>query len=373
MELRKIYKQILSSLFIIIGLGLVTTHSVAQIALADVPVNITPKEFYVASVVDERTDKGPLAQLIIMNAPNKTITQSTDLQGGALAAINSYLRKNLARNKSLRAVLIGLKELKLTENALPNGGVEGHIKLRLSFGLQKDYGVLPLTSSQFALHYIRAVNTPSQAEGYMRSIIKSGLTYFNRWMNENSPSDWRLAKKVQITFSDYTEKIEGDTIYYSDNRKLAWSDFQARDMHSEKYQALVMPGIAYVQDSKINNGIIYVQILMKAYLPKSACWARLTGRDDYALNHEQRHFDITKIIAEQFKQKVAAQALTPDTYEAFLNMQYLDSLRDLHAMQKAYDKETSHGLNQLAQSAWNDKIDKALHADYLITSNRNQK
>ncbi|MDB5009909.1 MAG: hypothetical protein JWQ06_698, partial [Mucilaginibacter sp.] len=80
----------------------------------------------------------------------------------------------------------------------------------------------------------------------------------------------------------------------------------------------------------------------------------------YALNHEQRHFDIVKIITEQFKQKVLAEKLTPDTFEAFINMQYLDSYRDMDAMQKAYDKETSHGINRFVQTEWNDRIDKEL-------------
>ena len=67
-----------------------------------------------------------------------------------------------------------------------------------------------------------------------------------------------------------------------------------------------------------------------------------------------------KIISEQFKQKILAKPLTPDTYEAIINIQYLDSYRDMTAMQKAYDKETAHGMNRIAQEAWNQRIDKEL-------------
>jgi hypothetical protein len=55
-----------------------------------------------------------------------------------------------------------------------------------------------------------------------------------------------------------------------------------------------------------------------------------------------------------------AKKLTPDNYEALLNMQYLDSYRDMNVMQKAYDDETNHGINQSAQDTWNAKIDKEL-------------
>src|SRR5690606_37697103 len=132
---------------------------------------------------------------------------------------------------------------------------------------------------------------------------------------------------------------EGDTIYYSSKRKLRWDDFQSRNISSNKYQALVMPGIGYNQNAKIVNGVVQVHNSVKAYLPNIAALSRPTGKDTYTLNHEQRHFDIVKIISEQFKEKVRNADLQPDTYYAFLNMQYLDSFRDMNTMQKAYDKE----------------------------------
>jgi hypothetical protein len=103
-----------------------------------------------------------------------------------------------------------------------------------------------------------------------------------------------------------------------------------------------------------------VKITLKAFLPKSASWANYNGRDDYTLNHEQRHFDITKIISQDFKRRLQVQKLTPDNYEAIINMQYLDSLRDFDAMQKQYDGETAHGTNFAAHSAWNSRIDSEL-------------
>jgi hypothetical protein len=47
-------------------------------------------------------------------------------------------------------------------------------------------------------------------------------------------------------------------------------------------------------------------------------------------------------------------------------MQYLDSYRDMYAMQKAYDKETRNGRNEYAQSKWNNDIDKGLKTGSLL-------
>ena len=331
-----------------------------QIVLENVSMGLKPTEFYISRVYDDRTNKEPVAKLLVSNQANKLVTTRLDLQGGPAVAFSGYLNRNLPKNERLRAVTLGIKNLTVNETVLANGNIDGQVKLVASFGLPKPHGIESLVTTQYAIHYVRSPKNAPQIEGYLRSILKSSLVYFNNWINTQAPTDLRLARNVRFTFSDFSEKTEGDTIYYSPKRKLRWDDFQSRNMSSGKYQALVMPGLGYDQDAKIVNGTVQVHISVKAYLPKSAAWSRPTGRDSYTLNHEQRHFDIVKIIAEQFKEKVRNAGLQPDNYDAFLNMQYLDSFRDMHAMQKAYDNETSHGLNRSAQAAWDDKIDKML-------------
>lgn len=362
MKLRELnIHTVYKSIFIFFaGILLIPAKGSGQIILDNLPVGFKPDEFYISAVHDERGTKGPIARLLVGNQTNKMIARQVDLQNGPVTAISRYLHKNLQKDQSLTAVVMGIKELNIKETALSDGNVSGKVVLKASFGLPKDYGVEALVTTQYNINYVRSPGLSPQLEGYVRSILKSSLLYFNNWMNANVKSDPRLAKSVRFTFSDYTEKNEGDTIYYSPKRKLRWDDFQSRNISSSKYQALVMPGIGYNQEAKIVNGVVHVHISVKTYLPKSAAWSRATGRDAYTLNHEQRHFDIVKIISEQFKEKVRHAELKPDTYDAFLNMQYLDSFRDMHSMQKAYDKETSHGLNRIAQASWDEKIDTLL-------------
>lgn len=338
----------------------ITFNATAQLTLRDETISLKPAGFYIAGVQDKRADQGKPAEIIIKNAANKPQAQSVGLQGGTATAIKRYLDKNLSKQTSARAVIIGIEQLKIIEKAVGTSSVDGQINLKLSFGLEKDWGIEPLISYPGTLRYRRSLATPDFTERYLRQLINGGLTYFNNWMTLGMNTDRRLVKSVKISFKDYTEKTEGDTIYYHPKRPLTWADFQSKIRISDKYQASVMPSFGYTQDADIEDGILRVTIAVKAYVPKSACWANPTNRNDYYLNHEQRHFDITKIIAEQFKQKMLAKKLTPDNYEASLNMQYLDSYRDMNVMQKAYDDETSHSLNRAAQDAWNAKIDKAL-------------
>jgi hypothetical protein len=340
------------------------------IVLKDEPFTIKPAGFYIADVTDERQIKTGLAQLVVRAAGNKTTTRSTDLQGGTVTAVSTFINHNLPKNTSLKAVVIGLKDFKVTEAPLPGNRVDGQVKLSISFGLQKEYGADQLVNYQGGFHYIRMLDNTANIETYVRKTLINSIVFFNDWMKANAPKNAKLARNVKFIFTDYTEPTEGDTIYYSAKRPLTWNDFQSKIAPRGPYAAAVMASIGYDVDTKIANSTIYVNIAMKAYVPKSSCWAMPTTRDDYSLNHEQRHFDIAKVIAEQYKQKVLAKNLTPDNYEAFISMQYLDSYRDMYAMQKAYDKETRNGRNEYTQSKWNNDIDKGLKTgSLLLTSN----
>jgi hypothetical protein len=329
-----------------------------DIVLNDYPLQITPRGFYIDSVIDNRAEKGAIATLAV-GTNIKPVIEEVDLQGGAAVAVSRFLDRNLKKDTAERAVDISIKDFKLTETVLPNGGVDGRIQVSLSFGLPKNYGIQQLLEYKGGLHYTRLPGKNEIIEAHLRSVIKSGLVYFNNWMEVNADRDPKLAKAVSFTFKDHAYKAEGDTIYYSVKRPLKWDDFQSKIRPPGPFTAVVMPSFGYNLTREVKNGVINVELEMTTYVAKSESWAG-GSRDNYGLNHEQRHFDIARIITNQFQKKILAAGLTPDTYEAFINMQYLDSYRDMNALQKAYDKETLHGMNERAQADWNKKIDAML-------------
>jgi hypothetical protein len=314
---------------------LINVNAVAQLILADEPIPVTPKEFYITAVKATHPDANT-------------------------KAISAYILQNFKRNRSLRPVVVTIQKYTVAETVLDDGRKDGYIYLTLSFGLQKDYGLEELLNYPGKLRYTRSATNQEAIARNLRFLIQTSLTYFNNWMNEQVDENRLLARNVKLRFTDYSDKLEGDTIYYSAKRPLTWADFQARSRSLGIYQAMVIPGLGYTQEVQLRKGTLEVTLAIKVFLPKSAAWAAATGRDDYALNHEQRHFDVAKIIAEQFKQRLSATKLTPDNFEGIINMQYLDALRDMNTMQKAYDRETSHGMNKIAQVAWNTRIDALL-------------
>jgi hypothetical protein len=105
-----------------------------DIILKDEKLSITPTEFYIANVVDDRKDRTAIA-LLLSAANNQQKLNPVDLGGGTLAAIKQFINHNLPADKSLRPIVIHLKIFKVTESALARGRIEGRVSLVLSFGL----------------------------------------------------------------------------------------------------------------------------------------------------------------------------------------------------------------------------------------------
>ncbi|HZX59356.1 MAG TPA: DUF922 domain-containing protein [Mucilaginibacter sp.] len=331
----------------------------APIILHDEKLNFLPHEFYITDVIDERADKSTVASLVYKDEANAYVTRPIDLKDGAALAIKQFMGHNLNQNSSLRPVIISIKSFKLEETRSPGGRINGHLNVDFSFGLQKDYGVLQLVDYKGGTRYTRSDGQTDMAEPILRQGIEEALSWFNKWINTYSDSDPRLAKSVKVKLSDYTGKPEGDTIYYAANRPLNWGDFQDKP-RAAGFEAEVFAGLGYTEKATVEKGIINLSISLKVDMAKSDCWVRDRSRDDYVLNHEQRHFDIAKIVGEHFKQKIAAMHLPPDNYDGEINVEYLETLRELHRMQTQYDSETHHGANHGAQEEWNEKIDKEL-------------
>jgi hypothetical protein len=332
----------------------------AQIVLNDAQILLSPHEFYVAGVVDEREDKGTVAQLITPGQGAGTpVKYSADLIGGVQSSVKKYLNSSLSIDKALRPVVIHIKRLKVDETEQPNGRVDGKLAIMLSFYLKKDGEDAHLVDYRGGSNYTRTNTQQMDLPGLIGNSLQAGLVYFNTWINKQAGTNIKLAKSVKLIFSDYTEQPEGDTIYYNRKRPLTWDDFQQKPPNS-KYEAEVFPSIGYSEQVDVVDGVVLVKLALKPYLPKSAAWAKANARNPYSLNHEQRHFDIVKLVMEHFKQQLLKEKFTADNYDGPINVQYLESFHEMNILQDQYDKETDHGINRYMQAQWNERIDKEL-------------
>lgn len=328
------------------------------------PLAFTPNHFYIAEIIDERKDPSAVAWLIPSGQGN-TQTRAVDLEGGGKVAMEAFILQSLPRNKELRPIVVRIREAKVVESAGPKGVVEGELNLQVSFDLQKESGDVHLVDYQGGMKYKRSANQRGVVEPGLRRTLGNSLEYLHNWMNREVLTNIKLARGVKVFFEDHVENVGDDTVFYTPERPLIWDDFRAKP-HPGSYVASVFPSFSWEGRSEVVNGVVHFHIRTKVYMLKNSSWVREGARNAYGLNHEQRHFDIVKLVVERFKEKLLAMELLPEDYDSMLGYQYLEVYREMNRLQDEYDGETRHGINKAAQEKWNRRIDEELRAFGVI-------
>lgn len=178
--------------------------------------------------------------------------------------------------------------------------------------------------------------------------------------------------KAQVTINIQWQNIKpgngitGDTIYYDSNRKLTWHDFKGTPNAASPAAAITESGFGYLLAMQSLNSRTSINITVYCYFNKNKSWVKKGMKNDYALTHEQHHFDITYINTCLFIQRLKEAKLTRANYNSLSGKIYDECVIALNKMQDEYDGETSNGRKKEVQEFWNKKIDQQLAA--LITN-----
>lgn len=322
-------------------------------------LSFTPADYHIALVTDERVDKSLGRWHTAANAPAVPV----DLAGGTAEGIEQFIRQNLRQNTKLRAVAMRLSECQISERIKGNR-VDGTIAFAVSFELVRnsDDEAIPvkLTDYRTRAQYTRPANQTGVIEQSLRQSVVAALRTFDNYMKKQGSQDSRLATKLVIKFNEYVRNRNNDTVFYSPDRPLTWADFQAPPRRGSRYAAEINPNFAYQGHSRVTNGVVELTLTLKTFMLKSGSWTTPVALNPYSLNHEQRHFDISRIITERFKNKLNPDSLSIEDYNSNVQYQFIESYREMSRMQELYDAETNHGLNVAAQARWNARIDADL-------------
>jgi hypothetical protein len=350
------------------AVGLLTTASgpappPRPLALQPAPLGIRPSTFTIADVRDERPDRSAVAWLL--RAPPKpgapyAAPTPVDLQGGAAEALRQFAWKSLPRNPALRPLVVRVRECRITETAAAHGTIEGRVSLHLAFDWRRPEGPpLLLTEYRGGARYGRRATDQTMIEPVLRQALADALRYLNSWMNEAVTHDARLATSVRPVFRDDLRRTEPDTLFYDPTRPLRWTDFTGRP-RAGQYAAAVFPSFGYHGQPRLRNGVIELNLTLQVFVVRSSSWVGPGHETASNLNHEQRHFDIVKLVAERFRRKATADSLTVEDYNSILQLQYLKSFTEMNRLQDQYDGETRHGQDAAVQERWNQRLDAEL-------------
>ncbi len=320
-----------------------------------------PKEYYIQNVIDERGEKGPIAQ-VITNPNGQHNTQPADLKGGNRKALENYFYNALPQDRSLRPIVIKVRSCSVLEKRGQGNIIEGVVDLQLAFEWQKEEISVHLIDYNGGLRYKRSPGNLDLVEEVLGRALANSLEYFNNWIQKEADSNIKLAKGVKVFFREYDKVESGDTVFYAPSRPIQWEDFQA-PTRPGKYVASIFTSFAWEGESEIVDGWLHLFLTTKVFMLKKSSWVKPGSKDAYGLNHERRHFDITKLVVERFKQKIRNRELSPLDYDGVIGYEYIQTYREMNRLQEAYDEATNNGRNRAAQEKWNAYIKEELAKD----------
>lgn len=340
------------SIFFYHSVNVLGQYSDKWISLKYESVRHRPNHFYFSKIIDERKDRTKIGEVYGANQLEKQLK----LSGGTVKTIQSYLSKAFFKNANEYSIVFKIKELFVDEN-LDNSKIKGKCKIKIAYSFIRDTTEVELTDFQTAITYTRSLGEYNNYEILLSKVLEKSVNYFDEWMEENYDKNPKLIKSINLVVKpDYLldNPEKGDTIFWSPNRKMTWSDFKGQMPKSTKYSAQIFNNFEYSAPLKLEDGILTIDLQMKVYMLKSASWTSSTSLSDYSIAHEQLHFDLTKLIAERFKEK-AKQILTVDNYDSELQMLFIEMYREMNRVQKEYDDESNHSINTFSQQKWQNK------------------
>ncbi|WP_373515845.1 hypothetical protein [Persicitalea sp.] len=240
------------------------------------------------------------------------------------------------------------------------------MKVRLIFRWTRNKMPLFLTTYSSGATYTRP-EAPYDHEALLRKLLDGGIQQFDQWYGQNDKKNPLLARGFKLLLKDLVPADQMDTVFYQPEKKLTWYDFQGKtNRPGSKYAAAVFSSMSYEGNSMIVDNYLQANISLKVFMVRSMSWGRAEARNNYTLAHEQTHFDITRIIAERFKERLKKMDLTIEDYDAQIQYEFLEAFREMNAEQEKYDGETRHGLNTEAQVRWTQKVQEEIARIYQI-------
>lgn len=157
-----------------------------------------------------------------------------------------------------------------------------------------------------------------------------------------------------------TRAEQADQIAYKKGLRLKWNDFQgAEDPNNSDAVAMAYTGVSVRYDGSVSKGTVHLNIRVLTHFSRSQSWVLSGSKNDWTLNHEQRHFDITALNACALYRELSSYAFT-DRFETEIRELQERYQRKNEEDQDRYDRETNHGIRHKAQDEWTERIQRAL-------------
>jgi hypothetical protein len=350
----------------IIGLGILLLGFVLPIKAQEIsfglkgsPLEVYESSFELVEVVDLRNNKPFLGK--IYTASSQTV--SSRIEGGVEAGLKRFFNNTIHQVGNKRPIQLRILEFGITEQKQGSTVVSGDVKLKFGYYLKGAFEPVHLVDYEAGMNYRRSINRTDLVEQVLSQGLRNSLQYLNDFIIDQSASDRRLAKAVRVEFVENERISDRDTVFYNTNRKITWNDFKDRPNPRSKFNAAIFTSLALEGSPYVEQGTVVLPLEVKVYMLPGSSWVKSGGESDYGLNHEQRHFDVTRIVGKRLSHRLESMEINPDNYDGLVNGAFFDAFREMNRLQEIYDGQTRHGMDSGAQSRWNAILDQALEGN----------
>lgn len=152
-------------------------------------------------------------------------------------------------------------------------------------------------------------------------------------------------------------------INWSPTERLQWSDFKGRPESGSPAVAMTHSGFQTFPTNEKIGDRTYVRTKVVAQFDCHESWVRSSEKNnDYALKHEQGHFDISEIFARKLAKELNKRPISVYSYNEIMGNTYDRIFSEMSDFQIRYDNETRHSLDRPKQAQWNQLIAEQLAA-----------
>jgi hypothetical protein len=325
------------------------------------PKGISSKEtdYQVLEVLDHRVKQAEIGEVFNRIGQKSPVSINGHLGQAATRFYTEITNpKGSAQSIQIRIFELGLKENFDQEQRL----YQGDVQLALGFYLKGRGEPEHLLDYLGTTQYRRSEFRVDRVEEIVIKLFQNSLEYFDNWYQSQNLQNRALAKAIRLDIIEQNQNSTDDKVYYDPKRPLTWEDFKSKPTPLSKNNATIFTSFAVQGISLMEAGSVVQTLEISVYMLPYQSWVK--NRSDYGLNHEQRHFDVVRIVADRLKYKLKNQDFDLDSYQARINEAYLDAYREMNRLQEFYDKQTQNGINTTEQEKWNQWIDEALAGDW---------
>jgi len=317
-------------------------------------------EYQYIEVIDKRKDSSKIGEMFDLQGKKHAVKLNGSTEKDILELFQEKVKSN---SNTMHRIQVHVKELELSERYNSATKLyEGGIQMELSYFLLGRADPIPLVDYSGSLNYRRSANKSDQVRYVVNAIFHKSLEFFDSWEKAQNLGNPSLARAVRLEITDKRRVSSSDTVFYNPERPLNWGDFRDSPQVTSKFNATIFSSFSMSGTSIMDNGTIVQGLDFKVYMLPKQSWVKHAS--GYGIVHEQLHFDVVRIAVDRLIYKLKNIELDPEFFQATLNEEYLDALRELSKIQELYDGQTRHGLDTTQQAKWETRIKKALSGDW---------